>query len=56
MGKEVPVPGLKVPFTVKLSLDLIQKLRLYASSTGKNLSEVVAQALETFLHGIHGRG
>ena len=32
------------------------KLRKYASSTGKSLSEIVTQALEAFLHGIHGRG
>jgi transposase-like protein len=55
-GKEVPVPDPKVPFTIKLSQDLIQKLRRYAGSTGKSLSEIVTQALEAFLHGIHGRG
>jgi transposase-like protein len=55
-GKEVPVPDPKIPFTIKLSQDLIQKLRRYAGSTGKSLSEIVAQALEAFLHGIHGRG
>ena len=55
-GKEVPVPDPKIPFTIKLSRDLIQKLRKYASSTGKSLSEIVTQALEAFLHGIHGRG
>jgi hypothetical protein len=51
MGKEVPVPEPKIPFTIKLSLDLVQKLRRYANSTGKSLSEIVTQALETFLHG-----
>jgi uncharacterized protein (DUF4415 family) len=56
MGKEVPVPDPKIPFTIKLSLDLIQRLRRYASSTGKSLSEIVTQALEAFLHGIQGRG
>lgn len=55
-GKEVPVPGQKIPFTIKLSQDLIQKIRQYASSTGKSLSDIVSQALEAFLHGIHGRG
>lgn len=56
MGKEVPVPDPKIPFTIKLSLDLVQKLRRYANSTGKSLSQIVTQALEAFLHGIHGRG
>jgi uncharacterized protein (DUF4415 family) len=56
IGKEVPVPDPKIPFTIKLSLDLVQKLRQYANSTGKSLSEIVMQALETFLHGTHGRG
>jgi hypothetical protein len=56
MGKEVPVPAPKIPFTIKLSLDLIQSLRQYASSTGMTLSEIVTQALEAFLHGIRGRG
>ena len=55
-GKAVPVPDPKIPFTIKLSQDLIQKLRRYAGSTGKSLSEIVTQALEAFLHGIHGRG
>jgi hypothetical protein len=53
---EVPIPEPKVPFTIKLSQDLIQTLRQYASSTGTALSEVVTQALEAFFRGIHGRG
>lgn len=56
MGKEVLVPDPKIPFTIKLSLDLVQRLRRYASSTGRSLSEIVTQALEAFLHGIQGRG
>ncbi len=56
MGKLVPIPDPKIPFTIKLSLDLIQRLRQYASSAGKSLSEIVTQALEAFLHGIQGRG
>ncbi len=55
-GKAVSVPDPKIPFTIKLSQDLIQTLRQYAGSTGKSLSEIVTQALEAFLHGIHGRG
>lgn len=56
MGEKMEVPSPKVAFTIKLSQDLIQALREYAGSTGKTLSEVVTQALESFLRGIHGRG
>lgn len=55
-GKELPVPEQKIPFTIKLSRDLVQRLRQYAGSTGKSLSEIVTQALEAFLHGFQGRG
>jgi hypothetical protein len=55
-GEAVCIPDQKIPFTIKLSQDLIQRLRRYAGSTGKSLSEIVTQALEAFLHGIHGRG
>jgi hypothetical protein len=56
MSEKMVVPGHKIPFTIKLSQDLIQALREYAISTGKTLSEVVTQALESFLRGIQGRG
>jgi len=36
-------------FTVKLRLDVIRRLRVYAQSTGRTLSSLVAQALEEFL-------
>jgi hypothetical protein len=55
MSEKMVVPGRKVAFTVKLSHDLIQALRDHAISTGKTLSEVVTQALESFLRGIQGR-
>jgi hypothetical protein len=56
MSEKMVVPGHKIPFTIKLSQDLIQTLRDYTVSTGKTLSEVVTQALESFLRGIQGRG
>jgi hypothetical protein len=56
MSEKMVVPGHKIPFTIKLSQDLIQALREYTVSTGKTLSEVVTQALESFLRGIQGRG
>lgn len=56
MSEKMVVPGRKIPFTIKLSHELIQALRDHAISTGKTLSEVVTQALESFLRGIQGRG
>lgn len=55
-GQEVPVPAPKIAFTVKISRSLIGSLRQYANSTGKTLSEIVTQALETFLQSGRGRG
>lgn len=56
MSEKMVVPDHKIPFTIKLSQDLIQALREHTASTGRTLSEVVTQALESFLRGIHGRG
>jgi len=56
IGKEIPIPDMKVAFTVKLSRNLIQALRRHAKSTGRSLSDIVAQALEAFLQNGRGRG
>jgi hypothetical protein len=56
MSEQMVVPSHKIAFTIKLSQDLVQTLREYTASTGRTLSEVVTQALENFLRGIHGRG
>jgi predicted DNA-binding transcriptional regulator YafY len=56
IGKEVPVPDHKMAFTVKISRSLIRSLRQYANSTGKTLSEIATQALETFLQSDRERG
>jgi predicted DNA-binding transcriptional regulator YafY len=48
-GRKVLIPEPKTAFTVKLSDTLIQRLRAYAKSSGRSLSEVVTRALETFL-------
>ena len=56
IGKEIPVPDMKVAFTVKLSRNLIQALRRHARSTGQRLSDIVAQALKAFLQNGRGRG
>ena len=48
-SRPVPVPQRKIAFTVKLSVDLVQRLRHRAGASGQTLSELVSQALETFL-------
>jgi len=50
IGEEIAIPDPKLAFTVKLSQKLIQAVRHYADSTGRNISETVTQALEAFLH------
>jgi hypothetical protein len=53
--RKLPIPEHKVVFTIKLPLSLVARLRQLASSTGKSLSVLVAQALEAFLRrGRHG--
>ena len=54
IGAKIPIPDQKIAFTVKLSQSLIQALRVYASKSGKSLSEIVTQSLEVFLQ--NGRG
>jgi len=49
MGKQVAVPDPKIAFTVKLSQELVQKLREHSKYTGKKLSTIVTQALEDLL-------
>jgi superfamily II DNA helicase RecQ len=48
---EVPAPA--AVFTVKLPVPLITRVRAHASSSGRTLSAVVAQALEEFLARAH---
>ena len=54
IGVKIPIPDQKIAFTVKLSQNLIQALRVYAKKSGKSLSEIVTQSLEVFLQ--NGRG
>jgi predicted DNA-binding transcriptional regulator YafY len=56
IGEQVPVPDTKIAFTVKVSKNLIKTLRKYAKATGQNLSEIVTQALESFLQNGRRRG
>ena len=52
----VPVGDAKVSFTVKLSHDLVDRLRIYAASTGLTLSEIASRAFSAVLHRGGGRG
>jgi predicted DNA-binding transcriptional regulator YafY len=56
IGKEISIPDIKIAFTVKLSKNLIKKLRKYTKTTGQSLSEIVTQALEAFLQNGRRRG
>ncbi|MHC4753008.1 MAG: ribbon-helix-helix protein, CopG family [Planctomycetota bacterium] len=56
MGEKVPIPDPKIAFTVKLSQNLIHKLRKRATSTGQTISEMVTQAIEAFLRKDRGSG
>ncbi len=55
-GKPIPIPEQKITFSVKLSHGLIRALRQRAASSGKTISEIVAQAVEAFLAKGRGRG
>lgn len=56
LKRPVPIADTKVAFTVKLSRSLVQRLRMYAASTGLTLSEIVSRALTTVLSRGGGRG
>lgn len=49
LKKAVPVGDPKIAFTVKLSQDLVHRVRSYATATGLSLSEVVSRALRARL-------
>jgi len=49
IGAHIPVPEPKIAFTVKLAPKLIHMLRKYSKQSGLSLSEIVTQALDTFL-------
>lgn len=52
----VPVGDPKIAFTVKLSRNLVERLRMHASSTGLTLSDIVSRAVLKFLSRGRGRG
>jgi predicted DNA-binding transcriptional regulator YafY len=56
LKEPVPVGDSKLTFTVKLSRTLVDRLRVYASSTGLTLSDIVSRAVLRFLNRGSGRG
>ena len=52
----VPVGDPKIAFTVKLSRNLVERLRAYASSTGLTLSDIVSRAVLKLMNRGPGRG
>jgi len=56
LKRPVPIEDAKVAFTVKLSRSLVERLRMYATSTGLTLSEIVSRALIAVLNRGGGRG
>ena len=52
----VPVVPAKIPFTVKLSEDLVKRLRRYVKRSRSTLSEVVSQAVIAWFNRGRGRG
>ena len=56
IGKQIPVPDRKIPFTVKLSERLAEEVRHYARFRRQTLSQVVTEALELFLYKDRNRG
>jgi predicted DNA-binding transcriptional regulator YafY len=49
LAKPVPVGDLKIAFTVKLSRELVRRLRAFANRTDLSLSEIVNRALHAAL-------
>jgi predicted DNA-binding transcriptional regulator YafY len=56
MKAPMPIVDAKIPFTVKLSQSLVQRLHQYATATGLTLSEIVSRALMRVLPRGRGRG
>ncbi len=56
LKQPVPIGDTKVVFTVKLSQELVRRVRLFANTTGLSLSEIVSRALLAVLKQRRGRG
>ena len=56
LKQSVPIGDTKVAFTVKLSQELVRRVRSFANTTGLSLSEIVSRALLAILKQRRGRG
>jgi predicted DNA-binding transcriptional regulator YafY len=56
LTQPVPIGDVKVAFTVKLSQELVRRLRIFANRTGLSLSEIVSRALLAALSQRRRRG
>ena len=56
LKQPVPIGDTKVAFTVKLSQELVRRVRSFANTTGLSLSEIVSRALLVVLKQRRGRG
>jgi hypothetical protein len=56
LKQPVPIGDSKVAFTVKLSQELVRRVRSFANTTGVSLSEIVSRALLAVLKQRRGRG
>jgi predicted DNA-binding transcriptional regulator YafY len=56
LKQPVPIGDTKIAFTVKLSQELVRRVRSFANSTGLSLSEIVSRALLAVLKQRRGRG
>src|SRR6266568_3832994 len=56
LKQPVPISDTKVAFTVKLSQELIRRIRSFANTTGLSLSEIVSRALLAVLRQRRRRG
>jgi len=56
LKQPVPIGDSKVAFTVKLSQELVRRVRSFANTTGLSLSEIVSRALLAVLKQRRGRG
>lgn len=56
LKQPVPIGDTKIAFTVKLSQELVRRVRLFANTTGLSLSEIVSRALLAVLKQRSRRG
>src|SRR6266849_2773481 len=56
LKQPVPIGATKVAFTVKLSQELVRRVRSFANTTGLSLSEIVSRALLAVLTQRRRRG